>query len=258
MLSHVVHVCGSFVHDTVSGFWLGDGSMADGKVTYENTKASDVAWLKEALPRAGLSASAGGAVATLSMKSQARKRTCLVDPARRSPSTSRHTRTIRRGTRSSSQRVRRASTASAKAAIEDAEVDLSGWMAADSIPCCEAGALGAGAPSCRHRSRRARASSWRSVTCWCNRTGRPCSASSSNARVLSVGAGASRSSRSNADSPLFVVCAPHPGGSDRHTIAAHLRLAELLAKGALTPAAMEVVDSSGRQVASWWAARSRT
>ena len=70
MLSQVVYVCVSFVRNTVSGFWLGDGSMADGKVTFENTKASDVAWLKEALPRAGLSAGAyavyelaGGAVA---------------------------------------------------------------------------------------------------------------------------------------------------------------------------------------------------
>ena len=379
MLSHVVYVCGSFARNTVSGFWLGDGSMADGKVTYENTKASDVAWLKEALPRAGLSASAyavydlaGGAVAIhitdkpwnaffvaeYGRKYRFGKPAALAEEEdmsgrhSASSSSSKALPVVASAVASAGQTLGQAFVAahaavlaalaaipdSAKleashrhdaaavaqdpfahmlvprniaghrlrvvqyrpvvvegviseslavkscavvlnlsnplhpnvgkessgsgqaatftvleAAIEDAEVDLSiGWMQTQQIP------FPAVKPEhyplfeqVRRLSMQASLATGASViVAFGNILVQPDWAAmfgiqQQDARVLCVGRGritVFKIERGGA-SPLFVVCAPHPGRSDRHTIAAHLRLAELLAKGALTPAAVEVVDS---------------
>ena len=380
MLSHVVYVCGSFVRNTVSGFWLGDGSMADGKVTYENTKASDVAWLKEALPRAGLSASAyavyeiaGGAVAihitdkawnaffvaeygrkyrfgkpaalaeveedmsgrpsasssssealpvvasavanagqTLGQAFVAAHAAVLAalaaipDSAKREASHQDDAAAVAQdafahmlvprniachrlrvvqycpvvvgGVISESLAVKScavvlnlsdplhpnvsekssgsgqaATLAVLEAAIEDAEVDLSiGWMQTQQIPFPavkpehyplfeQVGRLSMQASLATGASVIVAFGHMLVQPDWAATFG----IQQQDARVLSVGRGritVFKIERGGA-SPLFVVCAPHPGRSDRHTIAAHLRLAELLAKGALTPAAVEVVDS---------------
>ena len=140
-----------------------------------------------------------------------------------------------------------------EAAIEDAEVDLSiGWMQTQQIP------FPAVKPEhyplfeqVRRLSMQASLATGASViVAFGHMLVQPdwaatFSIQQQDARVLSVGRGritVFKIERGGASSPLFVVCAPHPGRSDRHTIAAHLRLAELLAKGALTPAAVEVVD----------------